>query len=343
MSKRKQRTLIFWVIIPLLALAGSAPADPIVLKFGHIGGPGSLYWLSAEEFARRLSKATNGAVQVELFPNSSLGSDTAVLKKLVTGEADFSVVGTPMSSVADEFGVFEMPFLVRDREHVKRFRNPIVFGYLGPAAKRKGLLVLGMWELGFRHITNNRRPVAGPESLKGLRLRVPKGDWRVKMFKAFGVDPVPMEFKDVYPGIESGALDGLETPLDLIYGAHIERVQKYLSLCYHLYSPAFFVTGRAKYAQLPEDVTRVIERIALDMQDWVLAKGAELDTSLVQRFREAGLAVNDCDRLAFTIQSLAIYREYASSSPTAKAMIKLIFQSDLAIGTGTKPLPARKK
>jgi len=343
MSERGRRSLILGVVIQLLAFAGSAFADPIVLKFGHIGGPGSLYWISAEEFARRVSKETNGAVQIALYPDSSLGSDTAVLKKLQTGEADFSVVATPMSSVADEFGVFEMPFLVRDRAHVKRFRDKIVFGYLGPAAKRKGLLVLGMWELGFRDITNNRRPVTGPESLKGLRLRVPKGEWRVKMFKAYGVNPFPMEFKDVYSGIESGAIDGLETPLDLIYGAHIERVQKFVSLCHHLYSPAFLVTGRSKYAQLPPDVTPVIERIALEMQNWVLAKGAELDAALVQRFRAAGLAVNECDRLAFTIQSLPIYREYASSSPVAKATIRLVFESDLAISTAAVTSPARKK
>jgi tripartite ATP-independent transporter DctP family solute receptor len=301
-----------------------------VLKFGHIGGPGSLYWLSAEEFARRVAKETNNEVRIEIYPNSALGSDTAVLKKLQTGEVDFTVVATPMSSVADEFGIFEMPFLVRDREHVKRFRNKLAYGYLGPAAKAHGLFLLGMWELGFRHITNDRRPVAGPDSLKGLRLRVPKGEWRVKMFKAYGVDAVPMEFKDVYAGIQRGEVNGLETPLDLIYGAGLQKVQKYLSLSYHLYSPAFLVTGRAKYAKLPPQTAKTIERIALEMQDWTLKKGAELDTELVERFRSAGLAVNECDRLAFTIQSLPIYREYASLSPVSKSMIKLIFESDLA-------------
>ncbi|MGO8954723.1 MAG: TRAP transporter substrate-binding protein [Rhodomicrobium sp.] len=338
-----KRRFIFWCCLQLLALAGTAHADPLVLKFSHIGGPGSLYWLSAEEFARRVSKETNGEVRIELYPNSGLGSDTAVLKKLLTGEVDLTVVATPMSSVADEFGVFEMPFLVRNREHVKKFRDRIVFGYLSPAAKTKGYLLLGMWELGFRQITNNQRPVTGPESLKGLKLRVPKGNWRVKMFKAYGVDPVPMEFKDVYAGIEAGKIQGLETPLDLIYGAHIEKVQKYLSMSYHLYSPAFFVAGRAKFAQLPPNAADVILRVAREMQDWVLAKGEELDAELVGRFRAAGLAVNECDRLAFTIQSLPIYKEFAWSSPAAKAMIKLVFESDLALRAGTSGRPAAKK
>ena len=200
----KWRGFFLFVFFQVFALAGAGLADPIVLKFSHIGGPGSLYWLSAEEFARRVSKETNGAVQIALYPNSGLGSDSAVVTKLLTGEVDFSILSTPMSTVANEFGVFEMPFLVHDRDQIKRFRDKAVYGYLGPAAKEKGYLVLGMWELGFRHLINNQRPIEGPESLAGLKLRVPKGKWRIRMFKAYGVDPVPMEFKDVYGGIRGG-------------------------------------------------------------------------------------------------------------------------------------------
>ena len=141
---------------------------------------------------------------------------------------------------------------------------------------------------------------------------------------------------------EAGKIHGLETPLDLIYGARLDKVQKYLTLSYHIYSPGFFVAGRAKYAQLPANVTRVIERVALEMQDWALAKGAELDAGLVDRFRPL-IAINECDRLAFTIQSLPIYSEYASSSPKAKALIKLIFESDLVMRPQTAVLPAGRK
>jgi tripartite ATP-independent transporter DctP family solute receptor len=313
-----------------LSAASSCFADPLVLKLSHIGAPGSLYSLTAEEFARRVEKETGGAVQIALYPGSGLGSDSEVVKKLLTGEVDFSILSTPMSSIADEFGVFEMPFLVHDRNHVRRFRDRLIAAYLRPAAKRKGYFVLAMWELGFRHLINNQHPVNGPEGLKGLKLRVPNGEWRAKMFKAYGVEPVTMEFKDVYAGIEAGKIHGLETPLDLIYGAHLQDVQKYLTLSYHVYSAGFFVAGQAKYAQLPENVRQVIERIALDMQDWALAKGAELDAEFEARFRSL-LAVNECDRLAFTIQSLPIYQEYAKRGPMAKAVLKLVFESDMTV------------
>ncbi len=302
-------------------------AEPYTLHFGHIGGPGSLYWYSGEEFANRVAALSKGTVRIVLHPRSELGSDTAVLKKLLTSEADISLVATPMSSVSDEFGVFEMPFLIRNRAHVRQFREKLM-QVLRTAAAQKNYHLLGMWELGFRHITNNKRPVEGPSSLKGLKLRVPQGEWRIKMFQAYGVEPVPMEFKDVYAGIEQGKIDGLETPLDLIYGAHIERVQKYLTLSYHLYSPAFLVMGRERYLGLPTSVRAILDKVGAEMQDWVLQKGEELDTELLEKMKPY-LAINEADRLASTIQSLPIYKEY-TQQPAQRALVKLIFEADMA-------------
>ncbi len=311
---------------------GAAPglpawaAEPYTLHFGHIGGPGSLYWISAQEFAGRVDKLSRGSIRIVLHPNSELGSDTAVLQKILTPEADISVVATPMSSVANEFGVFEMPFLVRDRVHVRAFRAKLMQDYLKPAAERQGYRLLAMWELGFRVITNNKRPIEGPASLKGLRLRVPKGEWRVKMFQAYGVEPIPLEFKDVYAGIETGKIDGLETPLDLICGAHIERVQKYLTLSHHIYSPGFLVMGRDKYLALPISVRAILDKAAVEMQDWVLDQGERIDSELVEQMKPH-LSVNEADRLAFTIQSLPIYSEY-TKTPLQRALVKLIFEAD---------------
>jgi tripartite ATP-independent transporter DctP family solute receptor len=329
--------LLLLVWAGTIAVNCGAAAEPYTLHFGHIGGLGSLYWASAEEFASRVEKLSRGSIRIVLHPNSELGSDTAVLKKLLTKDADISLVATPMSSVANEFGVFEMPFLIRNREHVRRFRDRIMGGFLKPACEQKGYRLLAMWELGFRHIMNNKRPVDGPGSLKGLKLRIPKGDWRVKMFQAYGVEPVPMEFKDVYPSIEAGRIDGLETPLDLIYGAHIERIQKYLTLSYHLYSPAFLVMGRDKYMELPTSVRAIIDKVAAGMQDWVLQKGEKMESELIESMRPTH-AINEADRLAFTIQSLPIYREYANT-PVQRALIKLIFDADAAPLAAT----ARKK
>lgn len=317
---------LFAASLLILSSVCARAAEPYTVHLAHIGGPGSLYWISGEEYADRVAKLSRGTVRIALHPNSELGGDSAVAQKLLTGEADLAIIATPMSSIASEFGVFEMPFLVRDRAHVRRFRDAVMQSYLKPAAERSGYRVLAMWELGFRHIVNNKRAIDTPGDLKGLKLRVPQGEWRIKMFRAYGVEPVPAEFKDVVPGIQAGKIDGLETPLDLIYGAHVERAQKYLTLSRHLYTPGFLVAGRESFQKLPVAVRAVLEKVGMDMQDWVLQKGEELEADLIGKMKPF-LAVNEVDRLAFTIQSLPIYSEY-TKVPVHKAVVKLIFDAD---------------
>jgi TRAP-type C4-dicarboxylate transport system substrate-binding protein len=148
------------------------------------------------------------------------------------------------------------------------------------------------------------------------------------MFNSFGVEVVQMEYKDVNTGLRNGTIHGVESALDLLFSTHVEREQKYLSLCYHLYTPAFLVAGSAKCGSLPAETARAVAGIAHEMEDWTLAKGAELDSEIVRRIEAEGLAVNECDRLAFTMQSLPIYRDYAASNPQARALIKLLFAAD---------------
>jgi tripartite ATP-independent transporter DctP family solute receptor len=303
-----------------------APVEgPLELHFSHIGAEGSLYQISSEEFARRVDAMSRGRIRIILHPNSGLGGDAEVLKKMLKNEVDISVIGTPMSNVSGEFGVFEMPFLVRNRAHVRQFREKIMKQYLHAAANAKGYQLLAMWELGFRQILNNKRPVEGPGTLKGLKLRVPKGEWRIKMFKAYGVEPLPVEFKDVYAGIQRGELDGIESTLDLIYGENIHKVQQYLTLSYHLYTPGFLIMPKERYQALPTSARAILTKVGLEMQDWVLDRGEKIEAEIVQKM---GLKTNEADRLAFTLQSLTIYKEYAQV-PAQKALIKLIFESDV--------------
>jgi TRAP-type transport system periplasmic protein len=152
------------------------------------------------------------------------------------------------------------------------------------------------------------------------------------MFSTFGVEPIPMEFKDVRAGILAGTIDGLETPLDLMYAAHLEQVQKYLTLSYHVYSAAFLVMGRDRYYQLPVSVRAILDKVASDMQDWVLQKGEELDTEYVGKLKPF-LAVNELDRLAFTLECLPIYRDYAQEAGQ-RALLKLIFEADASAISG---------
>lgn len=297
-------------------------AEPIELKFGHVGAPGSLFALSAEEFAARANVQLEGKARVVVFGSSQLGKDKELLQKLKLGTVDFALPSTVMSSVVDQFGIFEMPYLVKNRTHMGRIESAVFWEDLAPLAAEKGYKVIGVWENGFRHITNNVRPVNVPADLQGMKLRTPKGKWRVKMFKTYGANPTPMSFSEVFSALQTGTIDGQENPYAQIYSAKFQEVQKYLSITGHVYTPAYVTVGAKRWAELPEDVRSVLENTARQVQSFVYLKASELEVDLLGKIKSAGVKVNKADKEAFVSASGAIYEEFSQEVSGGKELIE---------------------
>jgi TRAP-type transport system periplasmic protein len=313
-------------VVALLA-GGLAFAAGGELKLGHAGGHGSIQDVAAQEFAQRFGEELAPQFVVRAYGNSVLGNDTELLKKLKTGEVSLAIVAAPMSSVADEFGIFDMPFLVRGRRHVKRFRDTLLERHLQPAALAKGYRILALWEFGVRHVTNNMRPIKVPSDLKGLKFRTPNAQWRIRMLQSYGVEVTRAEIKDIYASLQSGTLDGLEMPLPVLCSLNIHKEQKYLSLTHHLYSPAFLVVDEAQFQRQPAEVREALIGQSRAMQDWVLERGQELDEKWLKQVKTT-MVVNEAERVNFTLQALPIYRMFIAEVPKGKAMIKLIYEAD---------------
>jgi tripartite ATP-independent transporter DctP family solute receptor len=315
----------FGKLIAGIALAASfalpASAAEITLKFGHVGAPGSLFAVSAEEFAKRVNAQMAGKVKIEVYGSSQLGKDKELLQKLKLGTVDFSLPSSAMSSVVDQFGLFDMPYLVKDRAHMGRIESDIFWNKLAPLAESKGYKVLAVWENGFRHITNNAHPINVPADLKGIKLRTPKGKWRVKMFQAYGANPTPMAFSEVFVALQTGVMDGQENPFAQIASAKFQEVQKYLSLTGHVYTPAYALVGKKKWESLPADIRDELEKIAKGTQSFVYEQAAQLETDLLAELKAGGMAVNEADKAAFVAASAPIYAEFGSDVEGGKALV----------------------
>ncbi|MGE0564862.1 MAG: TRAP transporter substrate-binding protein [Pseudolabrys sp.] len=303
----------------ILLSAGSASAQTEI-KFGHVGAPGSLFAQSADLFAQRANAKLGSKAKVVVFGSSQLGSDGELLKKLKLGTADLALPSTVMTSVAPEFGVFEMPYLVQDRGHAARIADKVIRPTLGPIAEKAGYRILGVWENGYRNITNNKRPIVKPADLDGVKLRVPGGVWRVKMFKAYGANPSPMELKEVFVALQTGVMDGQENPLTQIYSQKFQEVQKYLSMTGHVYTPAYLTAG-ASWSRLPADVQKILSDTAKEVEPDILKLAAKLDDELVGKMKASGIQVNEPDKAAFVAASKAVYEEFAKEVPGGKQLI----------------------
>lgn len=315
-----QRTA-YRALVALAVLAAPAAYAQIEIKFGHVGEPGSLFAASAEAFAKNANAKLGNGAKVVVYGSSQLGGDKELLQKLKLGTIDMALPSTVMSSEADLFGVFEMPYLVKDRAHMQRIEKEVFWSALAPAAEAKGLKVIAVWENGYRHITNSKRPINTPDDLKGIKLRVPEGKWRVKMFQAYGANPSPMKFSEVFTALQTGVMDGQENPFTQIYSAKFQEVQKFLSLTGHVYTPAYVTVGAKKWASLPADVRRTLEQTAKETQTFVYAKAAKDDEALLGKIKAAGVQVNTPNKDAFIAASKPVYEEFAQEVKGAKEVI----------------------
>ncbi len=315
----------FFKILSTAVVAGllSAPAfaAEVELKFGHVGAPGSLFETSVNEFAKRVNDQMKGQVKIVTFGSSQLGKDKELLQKLKLGTVDFSLPSSVMSTVSDQFGLFEMPYLVKNRAHMRRIEKEIFWSEIAPSAEAKGYKVLAVWENGFRHITNNLRPIDQPGDLQGIKLRTPKGAWRVKMFKSYGANPTPMSFSEVFTALNTGVIDGQENPFAQIHSAKFQEVQKYLSLTGHVYTPAYVLVGKKKWDSLSADVRSGLEKIAKESQGFVHETAAALETDLLNKLKAGGMKVNTADKAAFVKASAGIYKDFAASVPGGQEMV----------------------
>ena len=310
------------LLIAVLAAAVVAPAAAqIEIKFGHVGEPGSLFAASAEEFAKRANEKLGAKAKVVVYGSSQLGGDKELLQKLKLGTVDMALPSTVMSSEADLFGVFEMPYLVKDRNHMARIEKDVFWTKLAPEAEKKGLKVIAVWENGYRHITNSKRPINMPDDLKGIKLRVPEGKWRVKMFQTYGANPSPMKFSEVFTALQTGVMDGQENPFTQIYSAKFQEVQKFLSLTGHVYTPAYVTVGAKKWETLPADVRKILEDTAKETQAFVYQRAAKDDEELLGKIKAAGVTVNTPNKDAFVKASAPVYEEFAKEVAGAKEVI----------------------
>jgi len=320
-----KRFIIAIFLLALLAHSSqSLRAQTITLRLGHVGFPGSLFAITTDEFAKRANAALAGKVDIKVFHSSQLGSDEQMMRGIKVGAPEMFLPSTVMSTAEQKFGVFEMPYIIVSRAHMKKVvESKQVQGALFDGLPAKGMRILGVWENGFRHITNNVRPIVKPEDLKGIKLRVPGGVWRVKMFKDYGANPSPMPLAEVYSALQSGVMDAQENPFPQIASAKFHEVQKFLSLSGHVYTPAYLVVGEEAWAKLPKDVQGTLSKIAWDMGDFARSEGERLDKELMSKLVPP-MKANEVDKEAFIKGSATVYQEFGKQIPGGSDLIKLV-------------------
>jgi TRAP-type transport system periplasmic protein len=219
--------------------------------------------VGAQKFSDLVAQKSGGKIKVTLFPNAVLGGDPQNLSAVRGGTLDFASMATGLLAGIDkQFMVFDFPFLFASPQEAYSLADGPVGTKLQAGLADHGIIGLGIWDLGFRNMTNSKRPIARPEDLQGLKLRVIASPIYLDLFNTLGANPVPMTFGEVYGALESKAIDGQDNPVGVIESAKFAEVQKFLSLTRHVYTGMPVLMSKKTWDTMSEAERRIITESA---------------------------------------------------------------------------------
>lgn len=310
--------------LQLLAVYSFTALAAEKLTLIHPGSAGSLYEISAIEFARRLGEKLPQTYTIEVVSNPGLGDGLSLIDSVKNGRATFALASSGLVAVSDSFAIFEMPFLFRSREQLRSIREALLEPYLEPAVRKHGLHILGVWENGFRHFTNDERAIHEPQDFKGLKIAAPPANvWRLRLLRAYGAEPVPMSPREFARALDTTSVNGQEGPLLEVASLNLPEMQYHLALTDHLYSPAFLVTASAAFEQLPPEIQTLIADEAKSMEGWIQEIAIRVESDLVDRLDQS-MQMSHINRAAFLDASKPLYEEFVSAVPEGAKMIAAV-------------------
>jgi tripartite ATP-independent transporter DctP family solute receptor len=315
-----RRTLLSTVSTIAAASAMGAPfiaraADAeLVYKFANNLPDTHPMNVRAREMVAAIKAETGGRVDIQIFPNNQLGSDTDMLSQVRSGGLEFfTLSGLILSTLVPAASINGLGFAFPDYDAVWKAMDGDLGAYVRGEINKAGLEVMEkIWDNGFRQTTAWSKPITGPDDFKGLKIRVPVSPLWTSMFKALEASPASINFSEVYSALQTRVVDGQENPLAIISTAKLYEVQKYCSLTSHMWDGFWFLANRRAWKAMPADVQTVITKHINAAAVNERADVAKLNAGLQQDLASKGLVFNQPDVAPFRekLRAAGFYAEW---------------------------------
>ncbi|HEX2197311.1 MAG TPA: TRAP transporter substrate-binding protein [Burkholderiales bacterium] len=290
-----------WKLAAGLALGAALAQSPAlaqqksVIKFGWTSSTGETdpYAVGAREFKKAVEAGSRGRIEVQLFPNRQLGDEKPMIEGMRLGTVDAgAITNAVIAQIEPAFQLNDLPFLFESEPQAQKVLDGPVGQKLAAKLEKKGVLLLGFFEGGFRSMINNVRPVEKPEDVQGVKYRVMQNPVYIGMFSSLGGNAVPMAWGETFTAVQQGTIDGLEIPLSVIDQNKYFEVTKYLSLTNHTYSAIGLVMSKRTFDRLPADLKKVVTdsgAAAIQAQRAASAKAAK---EVLASLESKGMKIN---------------------------------------------------
>ena len=275
-----------------LTLCSGAALAEVKAKIGHAMPETHPQAMAMNKFAELAAKYTNNDVKIQVFHNAVLGSDEKQLQAVQAGTQEL-YIGTlaPLSSKVKEVQIWDLPFMFANEKEVYAVLDGASSKQIFQKIEPSGLVGLTWTGMGFRNLSNSKRAVTKLEDVSGLKVRVMANPVALETWKTIGANAVPMAFSEVFPALETKALDGQENPLVHMYANKMQEVQKFISLTNHVYTPVALVASKKFWDSLPAADKAGVQKAATEaglLQRKYLEEG---DKDVVGKFAKAGVTV----------------------------------------------------
>jgi tripartite ATP-independent transporter DctP family solute receptor len=277
-----------------LAALGSAHAQTRTIKFANQNAKGHPIVLGMDKFAEMVEAKSGGKLKVNVFPGGALGSDQANLSALQGGTLEMASMNSGIfASIVKDFAVYDFPFLFSSPKEVAAVVDGAVGQQLHAKLEEKGLIGLAYYELGFRQITNSKRPITKVDDIAGLKLRVIPNPINIDWVNALGANPTPLPFTELYAALEQHAVDGQENPVATIQGAKLFEVQKYMTLTNHQYNPQSVVVSKKFWDSLSPADRKILQDAAVESAKFQREQSRSAAAGILDALKKAGMQVSE--------------------------------------------------
>lgn len=290
------KRLVLKTIAAAVALAafGIASAQERTIKFATQNPEGHPLVMGMHKFAEIVQAKSGGKIKVNLFPGGVLGGDGPVVSAMQGGTIEMASMNSSyLAGQVKEFAVYDFPFMFGNSKEADAVVDGAFGKQMHAKLDAKGLVGLTYWELGFRDITNNKRPIKKVEDINGLKLRVIPTAINVDWVKALGANPTPMTFGEVYSALEQGAIDGQENPLTVIAANKLYEVQKYVTLTNHQYNPQSVLISKKFWDTLTAAEKKIISDAAVESTAYQRQQARAQATTALEAVKKGGMQVTE--------------------------------------------------
>lgn len=314
-------SVVMALMVAAAAFAGQAEAAT-TLRLGHVVADNSSLDKGLDYFAKLVSDKSGGELKIQVFPNSSLGDNTAMMEQLQFGSLDMMAPSVAaLSGFTPSTAIFDLPYLFKNEAAAEEVLDGPLGDTVGKALEPQGFYLLGWMTQSWRHLTCNKE-VTKPADVAGIKIRTMDSKYHMAHFNTLGASAIPMAMSELYTALQQGTIDAQENPYTNIVNSRFYEVQKYVVETGHIYDACPLIISTITWKRLDDNQKKIIQEAAAEAVNWERAEVKKDDAVFREQVKKSGTTVivlTPEQRAEFRKAAQPVYDEFVKEQGQAGA------------------------